>query len=254
PIPAFKGRQILGHTALPWFYGMTVGGGGEEFVSKLWPDLEAPTRPVGERTLELTAICSTKTQTKNQIRRLRFLRILKAELGDRLTIYGRGFERLDDKAAVIENSRYHLALENNLADNGWTEKTADAVLGGAYLIHGGAAAINRDFDERGLLWIDLTRPYESARKVKACLDLDPASTDIVQSVMAANKTRLMQEHNLFALLYRYLEDLSADCGDVPALEVAEPIKWFGKSKRLLKLPRPLRRLVWQISIGLFERG
>ena len=256
PIPAFRGRQILGHTALPWFYGMNVGGGGEQFVSKLWPDLEAPPRPVGERGLEVSAICSTKTQTKNQIRRLRFLDILKAELGDRLTIYGRGFERLDDKAAVIENSRYHLALENNLADNGWTEKTADALLGGAYLIHGGAATINRDFDERGLLWIDLTRPHESARKVKACLDLDPASTDMVQSVMAANKTRLIEEHNLFALLHRRLDELTAECGAVPALEAAEPINWYGKSasKRLFKLPRPLRRLVWQISIGLFERG
>ncbi|SNY90488.1 hypothetical protein SAMN04515647_0656 [Cohaesibacter sp. ES.047] len=255
PIPAFKGRQIIGHTALPWFYGMNVGGGGEQFVRKLWPDLIGPTPPMENRPLELTAVCSTKTQTKNQVRRLRFLDILKDMLGDRLTIYGRGFERLDDKADVINKSRYHLALENNLAAHGWTEKTADPILGGAFLIHGGSAAIKADFDEDGLLFIDLCRPHEAAQKVKACLDADPAATDKAKVAMAANKAWLMEEHNLFALLNRHVEALAPERDASPQLEQPEPVKWYGKSaaKRLFKLPRPLRRAFWKASINLFER-
>ena len=253
PIPAFKGRQIITQTALPWFYGMNVGGGGDNAVAKFWSELEAPTLQGSERRFEITAICSTKTQTKNQVRRLRFLRLLKAELGDRLTIFGRGFEPLDDKAGVIEQSRYHLALENNLQPNGWTEKTADAILGGAFPLHGGSSAITADFDSDGLVWLDLTRPRMAVAAVLDCLERNPAASPQGVAAMARNKNRLMQEHNLFSLLQRQIGALANECGQAPQCASATEIVWYKGAAKGLRLPRPLRRLVWQMQIALFER-
>ena len=255
----FRGQQIITQTALPWFYGMNVGGGGEQVVSKYWPDLSDDTSAISvgdRREWELTAICSTKTQTKNQVRRLRFLSLLKEQLGDRLKIFGRGFERLDDKAQVIEKSRYHLALENNLLPHGWTEKTADPVLGGAFPIHAGAKTIYEDFDPEGLLWIDLARPHEAVARIVACLEKDRAGSEQAQKAMQVNKQRLMQEHNLFALLDRQIAELADRYGHIPVLAKKETIHWYGKplGKRLLKLPRALRRFVWKMQIALLERG
>nr|WP_321442727.1 hypothetical protein [uncultured Cohaesibacter sp.] len=255
PIKGFKGLTRLTQTGLPWFYGMNIGAGGASHVSKDWQALQQPTRPIEERTFEITAICSTKSQTKNQVRRLRFLRLLKAELGDRLKIFGRGFDPLTDKAEVIDNSRYHLALENNLMPHGWTEKTADTLLGGAFLIHGGSPAIADEFDKDGLLWIDLTRPREAVQRIRQCLEVDRARDDRAIKAMQANKERLMHEHNLFAVLNKMVIDLSPDLAESPALAKPVPIGWVKPSRlsRSLKLPRAVKRLLWRMEIALFER-
>ncbi len=254
-IKDFHGLTRITQTALPWFYGMNVGADEPMPISKDWQSLQQPTRPIGERTFEITAICSTKSQTKNQVRRLRFLRLLKAELGDRLKIFGRGFDPLTDKAEVIDNSRYHLALENNLIPHGWTEKTADTILGGAFLIHGGSPAIADEFDKDGLLWIDLTRPREAVQRISQCLEADRARDDRAINAMQANKERLMHEHNLFAVLNKMVIDLSPDLAESPALAKPEPICWFKPSRlsRSFKLPRAVKRLLWRMEIALLER-
>ncbi|WP_114008187.1 hypothetical protein [Cohaesibacter intestini] len=254
-VKGFKGLTRITQTALPWFYGMDIGAGGSLHVSKDWQALSQPVRTLEDRSLELTAICSTKSQTKNQVRRLRFLRLLKVALGERLTIFGRGFQPLEDKAEVIENSRYHLALENNLLPHGWTEKTADTLLGGAFLIHGGSPAIADDFDKDGLLWIDLTRPRESVERIRQCLDQGRAGNERAAIAMQANKDRLMHEHNLFAVLDKLVIDLSPELADIPLLERPEPIRWIKASRlsRLLKVPRAAKRLLWHMEITLFER-
>ena len=254
-IARFEGQQIITQTALPWFYGMDIGAGGSQAVNRPWADLTAETAPMEARPFELTAICSNKAQTKNQIRRLRFLAILKAMLGDRLTIFGRGFNPLDDKAAVIDQSRYHLVLENNLLPHGWTEKTADAILGGAFPVHVGAREIAQDFDSTGMLWIDVTKPHEAARAVKACLDEKRAEKPLTRQAMHANKDRLLYEHNLFALLDRLIRDQLSDREKSAALCDPAPILWHGRSpaSKWLRPPKLIRKWVWRAEIALLER-
>ncbi len=256
-----RDKSVEGQSALPWFYGMEVGGNDHGDISKNWDDLLAPTKTLDERQWELTAICSDKKQTKNQIRRLRFLKILKELLGDRLRIFGRGFEVLDDKAEVIESSQHHLVLENNLLPLGWTEKMADPVLGGSFPFHGGSEQISKDFDPAGLVWIDMTQPYASAQKILEFLDSRKAFTAEASQAMQANKQRLMQEHNLFAVIVALVQSKNAVGGvalssNEDGKADAQMITWSKQPrwKRLFRKPKFINRLTWEIEVRLFERG
>ena len=117
----------MSQVALPWMYGLDFERPQEAYQ---WDALAAD-RAVPHKG-ELSVVCSTKNMNINQSRRIRFLSMLKEALGDRITLYGRGFRPIADKREAIDGYRYHLVLENNLLKDGWTEKLADPILGGGF--------------------------------------------------------------------------------------------------------------------------
>ncbi|SDR47098.1 glycosyltransferase family 10 [Pseudovibrio sp. Tun.PSC04-5.I4] len=252
-IPEVGAALYLSQTALPWFYGVKVGGGTEPEVVLEWRDL-AQADGNKERDLEITAICSKKTLTKNQIRRLRFLEVLKDRLGDRLKIYGRGFEQLDDKSEVIARSRYHLALENSFHPHYWSEKLADPILGGAFPIYAGGKHATDDFDKRGILDIDISTPKRAVENVVRFLDEKQGDAPEAKAAQKHNKTLLMNKYNFFALC----SQIAAERGNemLPSLGKSVEIIWPDKTLRQKIMPshKKLKSLLWKASVHLFERG
>ncbi len=106
------------HAALPWLYG-------HETVADLTQQ-----RPAAKRNA-VSVVITRKTKTPLHRARLQFVEQLQRRLGDRLHVYGRGFQEVGDKREAIDPFKYHLALENNDQEHFWTEKIADAYLGWA---------------------------------------------------------------------------------------------------------------------------
>lgn len=244
--PGFTGRVIGGHPCMPWFYGLGLAAGAEPRILRDWATLWAG--PASPRTGLISAVCSTKLRTPDHIRRLRFLRLLGGTLGTDLTVFGRGFRPLGDKAEGIDGFRYHLVLENNLDPGFWTEKLADAILGGAFPIVAGGGGLSRWFDPAGFAEIDLRRPRASVEQVKALLAADPAAKPEVQAAMAANRERLMTRHQLFPVLAASL-DTAAPRRLPAAITLHGPA-----GRRHGAMMRPLRLAVARLVIALTERG
>lgn len=138
---AFRGVEAralhLENPCLNWHYGVATNGAVP--VSPAFARLsDIENLPVPEKGKKLSVICSNKTATEAQRRRIHFVRCLKELLGDDLDVFGRGFRPVSDKAEAIAPYKYHLVLENNYLDNFWTEKLSDAWIGWALPLYLGA--------------------------------------------------------------------------------------------------------------------
>nr|WP_321461264.1 hypothetical protein [uncultured Cohaesibacter sp.] len=248
---AFNGKTIISQVGLPWMYGLDFAKQNEAYQ---WTDLCRNHQPPIKG--EISVVCSTKNMNINHSRRLRFLAMLKEALGDRLTIYGRGFQPIADKREAIDGYRYHLVLENNLLPHGWTEKLADPILGGVFPISAGAPDLGSFFNLDGLAMIDITKPQKAVAQVVSILEQDPASH--ASEAMNENKQRLLNEHNLFALIARIIDE-SADQAEYRNHCPLEHAYAFQPNKKpqwrkMLSIPKPIRPIARNLYLKLFERG
>ena len=260
--PHYKGNLVRHNPALPWMYGLDINNpdGPQNYLR--WLELERADAEAHPARGELSVVCSTKTMNLNQARRLRFLHMLKQRLGDRLTVFGRGFNPVEDKAEGLDGFRYHLVLENNLLEHGWTEKLADPILAGSFPIVSGGENLNRYFDPAGFRTINTQRPREAVENVLAILEEDPRRQ--AADAMRRNKERLMQEHNFFALCSRIARrhsDVLADAEGPPIATTrpldhpeAIPKPTRRRIDRLLSVPKPLRKPLRWAYLVVAERA
>jgi hypothetical protein len=254
PLPGYAGIAIHTQPLAPWFYGAGLGASASGGARKSYAELaRGPVGEGGERGL-LSAVCSTKTLNRNQVRRLRFLRRAKAVLGEQLTIYGRGFGEIADKSEGLDGYRYHLVLENNLDTHCWTEKLADALLAGVYPIFAGGPDLQAYFDPLGFTAIDITRPDSALADIVRVLAEDPVSRPEVRAAMCENRRRLMEEQQVFPVLAAQLARLGN--GPATLLDRPEEIRPPAKSRlrKLGRALRPARILADRVHLALFERG
>jgi len=254
PNQAGDERNVLTHVAVPWMFGVRFE---EPPVALTWDQIA--NQPEHPHKGEVSVVCSTKCKNFEQVRRLRFLEMLKNRLGDRLHVFGRGFNEIADKADGIAGDDYHIVLENNVLENGWTEDLADAILGGSFPIFSGAPNIADFFDGRGMRSIDISRPRSAVEAVVRILDEDPRKQAV--PFMKENKKRLMEKHQFFGVVADLLDDLIH--GGLPAyLDESARISgvklersWKLRERPVVRMPGILRHpAVWRLYLNLFERG
>ncbi|MBD8891924.1 hypothetical protein [Roseibium litorale] len=248
PIRGVSGRMVLGTGGLPWMYGLD-----QKPAPMPWQELVAGSQVA--KTGEMSVVCSTKKMNLNQHRRLRFLGMLKEALGDRLTLFGRGSNPIEDKSDAINSFRYHLVLENNLIDNGWTEKLADPILGGAFPIVSGGENLADYFDPEGFRLIDTRKPRAAVETVLRILEEDPFEG--AQAAMAENKRRLMMQHQFFPIAVNLIRTLAAH--ETQAPQRLPALKGFRSAakpqwKKIVSVPKPLRPVLRDLYLSAAERG
>ena len=246
--------NILTHIAIPWMFGVRFE---EPPVALSWDQiLNQPEHPYKG---EVSVVCSTKCKNIEQVRRLRFLEMLKNRLGGRLHVFGRGFNQIADKADGIAGYDYHIVLENNLLENGWTEKLADPILGGSFPIFSGAPNVADFFDSRGMRTIDISRPRRAVEEIIRILDEDPRRHAL--QYMEENKKRLMEKHQFFGVVTDLLDDLIRgglpahfdESARIPGMKLER--SWKLRERRVIRAPGILRHpAVWRLYLNLFERG
>lgn len=131
-----------------WFYG------GVDEVERL------PTPPVKTSTISLFA-SGKRMQHSLHARRFDLLADIQAGLGTTLDIFGRGYKYVKHKAEGIDAFRYHVAVENHIADHHWTEKLSDCFLGYCLPIYAGCSNADEYFPADSFIPIDI-RDSEAA--------------------------------------------------------------------------------------------
>lgn len=254
PLPGFDGEALHMQPSSPWFYGTGLGASAGGATRLGFAELAARPVPCEPARGLISAVCSTKTLNRNQVRRLRFLRRAKAILGEQLDIYGRGFREVADKAEGLDGYRYHLVLENNLDPHCWTEKLADPLLAGTYPIIAGGPGVETYFDPLGFTALDITRPRTALKTLLDVLEADPVSRPEVQEAMRENRRRLMEEHQVFPVLQKVIAGRGE--GAPTLLAEAEAIRPPARApyRRLTQALRPFRRAADRLHVELFERG
>jgi hypothetical protein len=186
-----------------WFAGVRFQTGTERFRSMLnFSDFEAG---YPAKTKLCSVVCSSNAVTRGHRLRIEFVDRLKQEFGDQIDFFGRGTRTMADKDEALSEYRFHIALENSVHPDYWTEKLADPFLRGCFPIYSGCPNLEDYFPEGSYARIDLDKPQQAISTIRKvlCSELDNSSLEQRQEA----KHRILYEYNIFAELERLYPQL-----------------------------------------------
>lgn len=121
------------------------------------------------KTAEISAICSTKQQRHTLHRqRYEFIMNLKQRVPE-MELFGRGIRFVEHKADALDPFRYHVAIENFFGPHHWTEKLADAFLGGCMPVYHGCPNAEEYFPAESFLRIDIGAVDAAAETIRRAI-------------------------------------------------------------------------------------
>ncbi|WP_437203502.1 glycosyltransferase family 10 domain-containing protein [Planctomicrobium sp. SH664] len=225
-------RQAL-YTQPPlrWFYGA---------AESRYIDYDTMLRcPPLKKMQMISTVCSSKRGTHTlHTARYDFTQALKRALPE-LEVFGHGVRPIDDKAEALDDFRYHVAIENHVADHHCTEKLADSFLGATLPFYHGAANAADYFPAESLIPIDIGEPRIAIEQIRDAV-LGGEYERRLDAILEARR-RVLNEYNLFAVLSREIEQRHAA---VSPQEQTQPAFLYSRHQmRNLSLGHSLRFFV-----------
>lgn len=205
-------------TGYPWFYGRSEQG--------VIPFDEIQRHLPTEKTELISTVCSAKKGHTHTMHRARFdfTERLEQEMPE-LVRYGRGIRDLDDKKAVLDPFRYHVAIENDSVPDYFTEKLLDPFLGLALPFYFGCTNAAEYFPGESFIAIDI---FDFAGSLKIIRDAIAAGEfERRLPYIKEARRRVIEEHNMFALIAREVESRHD-----PSVRAGKPTRLY--SRRALR--------------------
>jgi hypothetical protein len=231
-------NPVLQQPGLPWHIGRRQRDHLNVSFSNDYDQLKAM-KPISKTKL-ISVITSSKLLSDGHRKRYEFAKLLKTHFGEKLDLFGRGLNEIEDKWDALAPYRYHVAIENSAVNDYWTEKLADAFLAGCHPIYYGCPNIGRYFDLSSLTPIDINHPEKAIAIIEACIAKNQyeASKDLIWGA----RTMVLDRYNLFALIADYIETRMCQSSDTPPPFVKTTIRKEPSDSNLLyRLKTKLRR-------------
>lgn len=213
-------RPIFQQQALPWHVGRRQKDHVNVEFSKDYDELKAMTSI--PKTKILSVISSSKIMSEGHRKRLDFAKQLKRHFGDKVDLFGRDLNEIEDKWDALADYQYHVALENSAVNDYWTEKLSDAFLAACHPIYYGCPNINRYFDPASLTPIDLDHPEKAIAVIESCIEQKKYESS--EQKIWDSREKVLEQYNLFALIADYIEKDQRRTGDRPRPPVNITIK------------------------------
>ncbi len=189
---------------LPWMIHANYEGSPLDFSEMNYKTLAKNIQ--SKNTINLSVICSNKTNTENHELRIEFLKVLKNHFGKKLEWYGAGFKDIESKSKIIINSKYHLVLENDSKNNLISEKLFDAFLGESFPIYFGAPNVSEYFHQDSFKSIDINNIEESIKTIEEILESNIYIENIKQ--IRDSKRKVLNEYNFINRIAEIVLDKS----------------------------------------------
>ena len=234
---------ILGQTGLPWFVGSMNGADPECYkafgkTTLSFNDFESH-HP--QKTKLVSVVASNNTWLPGHRMRLEFVTKLKDALGDQVDVFGRGINSFVDKRDILDDYRYHIAIENSVAENYWTEKLADPYLTLTFPIYHGCPNVVDYFHHDAIRTINIYEPDQAIAKIKDIIASDLAEKN--RDALLEARRQILYDYNIFAVMARTAKDILAQNRPVVELKELRSEKHFW----------PLRRKVVSRACSWFKQ-
>lgn len=186
----------------------------------------------------------------NHRKRYRFLKALKEFFGDRIDIYGKGFNELDCKLEGLADYQYTVVLENQSTYNIVTEKLYDAFLAECYPLYYGAPNVHTIFGPDSCTVINIDDVHGSLRIIDQTIR--SGARERALSAIAAAKDITLNKCNWLIRIAEICREAEARKAGQPRSSNANPItlmprshflKQSEKTRRLNKIRNKMLRLV-----------
>ena len=194
---ADAGTNII-HTpaVLSWFVGAAMDNSRDIRFNMNYDDVS---NAAPEKTKLISVISSNKAFSQGHVDRLRFIEKLLNRYGDRIDLFGHGFNDFSDKWDVLAPYKYHIAIENSTTDYYWTEKLSDCYLAGTFPLYHGCTNIQDYFPDDAYLPIDIRNFDQTAEVIDRIL----GGEDIYgrsRRALAASKDLVLGKYNFFNIV------------------------------------------------------
>jgi hypothetical protein len=204
-----KGPNVYHHQqSLPWF------------VNKGYKEL-SQMNPVAK-----TKILSLITTKRDNLRSRAAIR-LKQHFGDRMDLFGIGFNTVRDKWDALAPYKYSIVMENGRYNDYFTEKLSDCYLAFTYPFYYGCPNIRTGgyFPEPSMTVIDINNIEETIDLIEKVIASDFYNERLPHVIKS--RDRVLNQHNVFPMIINYIESHAERFGDV---EDREPITITDKSR------------------------
>lgn len=189
---------IRRQTGLVWFYGMQSPHGTYDAM------LADPTGANIGKTRGIATVCSNKRMGHTlHAARYDFTQALKAAMPG-LDVYGHGVRPIADKCEAVDLYRYHLAIENHVAPDHWTEKLADPFLGFALPFYFGAPNAADYFPPESFIPVDIFDFPRALETMRQAMEADEYSRRL-PAIREARRL-VLEKHGTFPQLSRLIEE------------------------------------------------
>ena len=188
---------------LPWYIGARFDKRGSGISQMDYDDFKSMDFP--EKTKLISVIGSNKAFTKGHIDRIRFIDRLKDVYGDKVDVFGRGYNDFDDKWEVLSQYKYHIVIENSCSKYYWTEKLYDCYMAGTYPIYHGCTNIADYFPEGSYTPVDINDFENTCKVIDSLIGSDKYEKS--QPMLLECKEKVLGEYNMFNIISRALDTL-----------------------------------------------
>ena len=183
-----KHEQFQG--ALPWHINKSYS----ELISL--PDNKA------DKQNKVSWITSNQGWMKGHAIRMRFINYLTKNKFP-FTLYGRGFNEIEDKFTGLYPYKYSIAIENSYYNNYWTEKLADCFLSWTMPIYYGAPNIFDYFPKESMIWIDPNQPQKALQTINDAIDNNAWKKNL--DAIKISRELILNKYQLFPLITNRLK-------------------------------------------------
>ena len=206
-----KHKSIKRFSATTWWVGIKVEfNGSHQFSPEVTETYESLSNtPPGKKINRISLICSAKDFLPGHKIRTDFINKLKeSPASQHIDFFGAGSKPIPDKLDAIAPYKYHLAIENTIANDYWTEKLSDSFLGYAMPIYAGCPNISQYFPGNSLFSLDLTNTAAAISTINDVIRLDPYDSRLTSVVQARSK--VLNDYNLLNIISQLCERKSAN--------------------------------------------
>jgi hypothetical protein len=197
---------IYRQQALPWMAGAKYLKNENKWDSKVFKSYNDFLRTDNrKKDKEISIVISNKAYTNGHEQRIKFLSRLTDTFGDRIHLFGRGFNEIEDKYDCMASYKYSIVLENCSVNDYWTEKLSDAYLCGSFPIYYGCPNILNYFPEGSIARIDIYNVEDSIDKIKSIIDSDKYEHSL--DLLEKSKDLVLNKFNLFPSISMLIDEL-----------------------------------------------
>lgn len=194
------------------------------------------------KTKDISIVASDLTILTGHKKRFAFVNKLIGHFKDRLDVFGRGFNELDDKWLGLAPYKYSIAIENSSIPGYFTEKLSECYLANCMPIYYGAPNIADYFDVRTILQIDINDYKKSIRLVEELLEANPYEQ--LKGQIIFQKQKYLTEYHLYPALCKLFRQYFKDTSEIkPIVRIVKAEQRFEKFHHLKKATQSIREKI-----------
>ena len=191
----------------------------------------------------ISIVSSDLVWLKGHKKRFAFVNKLIGHFKDKIDVFGRGFNYIENKWDALAPYKYSIAIENNSLQGYFTEKISECFLAHTMPIYYGATNIEEYFSTDTIFQIDIDDYIGSINKIEILLEEDPY--DLLLPKIIEQKIKFITEYNFFQKCASILSTLTfkGNYGDKRNVKIINENEFHPFAKKMELQIKKVGRLI-----------